>query len=106
MRLGDHPVVLEKDSLAYEIYQKHQFNERHRHRYGVNQKYLALLETHGFRVTGKDPAHGCVEIMELQEHAWYLGCQFHPEFTSKPLLVHPLFKDFIKACLDFKRKQQ
>jgi len=100
MRLGAYPCKLvKKDSLAYKAYQMGKISERHRHRYEFNNKYKETLEQSGLVFTGLSPKEDLVEIVEYKEHPWFLGCQFHPEFKSRPMNPHPLFKDFIKAAL-------
>ncbi len=102
MRLGAYPCVLDEDSLAYRIYQKKEISERHRHRYEFNREYEQIISSYGMRFTGNSPDRNFVEIMELPEHPWFLGCQFHPEFKSKPFQPHPLFSSFIAAAYQFK----
>jgi len=97
MRLGAWDCVLEPDSLAAKAYGKTQISERHRHRYEFNREYEAVLTGGGLRLTGTTPDATYVEIVEIPEHPFFLGCQFHPEFKSKPLEPHPLFRDFIAA---------
>ena len=98
MRLGSWPCKLEPDSLAAKAYGSPQIHERHRHRYEFNRDYEEALTSHGMRVTGETPDAMYVEICELPGHPWYLGCQFHPEFKSKPLESHPLFSSFVGAA--------
>jgi CTP synthase len=100
MRLGAYPCQLAEDSFAREAYGKPEISERHRHRYEFNRDYENILTSHGLRLTGETPDHVYVEICELPGHPWYLGCQFHPEFKSKPLEPHPLFRAFIGAALE------
>ena len=95
MRLGSWPCKLQPDSLAAKAYGSPQIHERHRHRYEFNRNYEEVLTSHGMRVTGETPDAMYVEICELPDHPWYLGCQFHPEFKSKPLEPHPLFSSFV-----------
>jgi CTP synthase len=97
MRLGAWPCVLQPDSLAYRAYGTSEISERHRHRYEFNREYEALLTGAGLRITGTTPDATYVEIVELPDHPFFLGCQFHPEFKSKPLEPHPLFSKFIQA---------
>ena len=97
MRLGAWACVLEKDSLAYKAYGETEISERHRHRYEFNREYEAVLTGAGLRLTGTTPDATYVEIVEIPEHPFFLGCQFHPEFKSKPLEPHPLFRDFVGA---------
>src|SRR5450432_708818 len=97
MRLGAWACILQPDSLAYEAYQTGEISERHRHRYEFNREYEALLTGAGLSITGTTPDATYVEIVELPGHPFFLGCQFHPEFKSKPLEPHPLFHSFIRA---------
>jgi len=97
MRLGAWDCVLEPNSLAAKAYGVTQISERHRHRYEFNREYEAVLTGGGLRLTGTTPDATYVEIVEIPEHPFFLGCQFHPEFKSKPLEPHPLFRDFIAA---------
>jgi len=98
MRLGSYSCRLEKASLAYKSYGKNIIYDRHRHRYEFNPEYEKTLAQAGLFFSGKNPEHNLVEIIEIRNHPWFLGCQFHPEFKSKPLEPHPLFKSFIGAC--------
>jgi CTP synthase len=97
MRLGAWDCVMEPDSLAAHAYGKTEISERHRHRYEFNREYEAILTGGGLRLTGTTPDATYVEIVEIPTHPFFLGCQFHPEFKSKPLEPHPLFRDFIAA---------
>ncbi len=97
MRLGQYPCRIEKESLAHRIYEKRSINERHRHRFEFNPAYEQQLSQAGLIISGKNPEHNLVEIIELEGHPWFFGCQFHPEFKSKPLQPHPIFKSFIGA---------
>jgi CTP synthase len=99
MRLGSYPCRVEEESLALEAYNKKVINERHRHRYEFNNAYMDSLGKAGMVFSGVSPDKGLVEIVELKGHPWFLGCQFHPEFKSKPMDPHPLFREFIKASL-------
>jgi CTP synthase len=99
MRLGAYPCVLREDSLAAKVYGKKKISERHRHRYEFNNKYREALAEKGMVLSGLSPDASLVEIVELQDHPWFLGCQFHPEFKSRPMEAHPLFRGFIKAAL-------
>ena len=99
MRLGAYPCQLAPGSLARAAYGAAEISERHRHRYEFNREFEATLKQHGLKLTGETPDGVYVEICELEDHPWYLGCQFHPEFKSKPLEPHPLFKSFIGAAL-------
>jgi CTP synthase len=97
MRLGAWTCVMEPDSLAAKAYGTTEISERHRHRYEFNREYEAVLTGGGLRLTGSSPEGTYVEIVEIPEHPFFLGCQFHPEFKSKPLEPHPLFHAFVKA---------
>ena len=103
MRLGEQECILEEESLLAQIYGKSKIYERHRHRYEVNPKYVQDLEKAGMRISGKSP-EGLVETIELVGHPWFIGCQFHPEFTSSPTYGHPLFSSFISASLNHKKQ--
>ena len=98
MRLGAYPCVLEPGSLAFRIYGSKEISERHRHRYEFNREYEEIICSYGMKFSGNSPDGNFVEIAELPDHPWYLGCQFHPEFKSKPLQPHPLFASFIAAA--------
>jgi CTP synthase len=102
MRLGAWPCKLELGSLAHKAYGKTEISERHRHRYEFNREYEKALTAAGLRITGRTPDDNYVEIIEAPNHPWFLGCQFHPEFKSKPLEPHPLFAAFIGASLEHK----
>lgn len=95
MRLGEYPCNLRKKSFAYQAYKTSQIYERHRHRYEFNNKYRIPLEDAGLKITGTSPNGNLVEIIELENHPWFLAGQFHPEFKSTPMSPHPLFRDFI-----------
>lgn len=103
MRLGAWPCKLEPGSFAHKAYGRLEISERHRHRYEFNCEYEDTLTRAGFRITGRTPDGVYVEIVEAPEHPWFLGCQFHPEFKSKPLAPHPLFAAFIRASLEHRR---
>ena len=105
MRLGAWACVLEPDSLAAKAYGTSEISERHRHRYEFNREYEAVLAGAGMRLTGTTPDATYVEIVELPSHPFFLGCQFHPEFKSKPLEPHPLFRDFIGAAYTYRNDQ-
>jgi len=99
MRLGMWPTILRKNTLAHQVYGSSEVSERHRHRYEFNLAYREVMEARGFVVSGTSPDGSLVEIIEIQNHPWFVACQFHPEFQSKPNMSHPLFKGFIAACL-------
>ena len=101
MRLGAWECVLKPNSLVSNIYEKKSIKERHRHRYEFNNKYLNELEKAGMRATGFNPETELVEIIEVPEHPWFVGVQYHPEYKSTVLNPHPLFVDFIKASLEY-----
>jgi CTP synthase len=98
MRLGAYPCVLAKDSLARKAYGADEISERHRHRYEVNNEYRQRLADKGMVFSGASPDGSLVEMAELPGHPWFLGCQFHPEFKSRPMRPHPLFRDFVRAA--------
>ncbi|HEV8130977.1 MAG TPA: CTP synthase [Acidobacteriota bacterium] len=102
MRLGAYPCILEEDSLAARMYGQREISERHRHRYEFNREYEELLVSYGLKISGNSPDRNFVEIIELSDHPWFLGCQFHPEFKSQPLRPHPLFAGFIQAAVERK----
>ena len=104
MRLGAYPCVLNKNTLAFKAYGKLEISERHRHRYEVNNDYRDAMEKAGVIFSGLSPDGSLVEIMEYKNHPWFLGCQFHPEFKSRPMQPHPLFSEFIKAAIKNKAK--
>lgn len=102
MRLGAYPCKLKKGSLAYKAYDMNKISERHRHRFEFNNDYREKLESNGMVLCGVSPDNNLVEIVELKDHPWFLGCQFHPEFKSTPLKPHPLFREFVKSSLNHK----
>ena len=104
LRLGAYPCVLAEESNAHRAYGKNEISERHRHRYEFNNDYRKQLEDNGLVISGASPDNNLVEIIEIEDHPWFLGCQFHPEFKSKPMRPHPLFRDFISASLLYKEK--
>jgi CTP synthase len=97
MRLGSYEARLKKNSLIHKIYKSSKINERHRHRYEVNINYKENFEEKGMIFSGLSPDQKLPEIIELKDHPWFIGVQFHPEFKSRPLSPHPLFSSFIKA---------
>ena len=105
MRLGAYPCVLKEDSLSYRAYGKKEISERHRHRYEFNNAFKEKLERAGLIMSGTSPDGHLVEIVEIADHPWFLGCQFHPEFKSRPMNPHPLFVSFIAAALAYKNKR-
>jgi CTP synthase len=106
MRLGAYQCNIEKGTLAHKSYGKEEISERHRHRYEFNNKYLETLKKVGLLISGISPDGSLVEIVELKDHPWFLGCQFHPEFKSNPRMPHPLFTSFIAAALKHKEQRK
>ncbi len=100
MRLGSYPCRLAEDTLARRVYGEEMVNERHRHRYEVNNKYITLFEEKGLVLSGLSPDRRLVEMIELPDHPWFVACQFHPEFKSRPTRPHPLFMDFVRAAVE------
>ncbi|MGH8682032.1 MAG: CTP synthase [Burkholderiales bacterium] len=105
MRLGAQPADVVPGTLAHRVYKSDVVNERHRHRYEVNNHYLPKLEAAGLKVAARTKAESLVELIELPDHPWFIGCQFHPEFTSTPRAGHPLFKSFIEAAIEHQAEQ-
>jgi len=103
MRLGTYPCVLQNETLAARLYGREKISERHRHRYEFNNNYRAEFGAKGMVLSGLSPDSNLVEIVELRGHPWFLGCQFHPEFKSRPMDSHPLFRGFIEAALQNRR---
>ena len=103
MRLGEYPCQLRKNSNAYTAYGKREIEERHRHRYEFNNMYRIQMEEAGLKISGLSPTGNLVEIIELEDHPWFLAGQFHPEFKSSPMKPHPLFKDFISSSIKFQK---
>ncbi|MGQ9688869.1 MAG: CTP synthase [Desulfobaccales bacterium] len=103
MRLGAYPCVLTPGSLAAKAYGCLEISERHRHRYEFNNDYRERLVQAGLAITGTSPNGELVEIIEIPDHPWFLACQFHPEFKSRPQNPHPLFRDYVRACLAYKK---
>ena len=101
MRLGAYPCHIEKGTLAYEAYGVLNISERHRHRYEFNNLFKDRLEEKGLVISGMSPDGDLVEMIEIKDHPWFLGCQFHPEFKSSPMEPHPLFREFIRASLEY-----
>jgi CTP synthase len=106
MRLGGQECVLEPDSVVRRIYGQDRITERHRHRYEINNHYLPRLKAAGLKVSGTSAKDQLCEMIELPGHPWFVGCQFHPEFTSTPRNGHPLFKAFVQAALSAARPDQ
>jgi CTP synthase len=103
MRLGSYPCVLQNETLAAKLYGREKISERHRHRYEFNNNYRAEFGARGMVLSGLSPDSALVEIIELRGHPWFLGCQFHPEFKSRPMDSHPLFRGFVEAALQNRR---
>jgi CTP synthase len=106
MRLGAYPCELRDGSLAQQVYSADEISERHRHRYEFNPAYIDRLAENGLVFSGKSPDGKFIEIIELADHPWFLGCQFHPELKSKPLAPHPLFVSFIKAAHEHRLRDE
>jgi CTP synthase len=105
MRLGAYDCTLKAGSLAQKLYGRPLISERHRHRYEVNNAYRPRFEERGFVASGVNDQLGLVEVIELEGHPYFLGCQFHPEFQSKPFQPHPLFSGFVRAALEQRARQ-
>jgi CTP synthase len=103
MRLGAYDCKLKKGSKAYTAYGESQIQERHRHRYEFNNKYLEALEEAGMKAVGVNPDSDLVEIVELKDHPWYIGVQYHPELKSTVMNPHPLFVKFVEASVNYKK---
>ncbi len=106
MRLGAYLCVLEKSSLAFKAYGKHKISERHRHRYEFNNEYRQILTRNGLRLSGLFPEKDLVEIVELSHHPFFVGVQFHPELKSRPTKAHPLFRQLVKASLEYGKSKE
>lgn len=106
MRLGAYPCKLRKDSKLHQIYGAEEISERHRHRYEFNNRYLEDFEKKGMKAAGINPESGLVEIIELTDHPWFIGTQFHPELKSRVVKPHPLFSSFIEAAISYKKKTE
>jgi CTP synthase len=101
MRLGAYPCLIKAGTFAHEAYQSEKISERHRHRYEFNMEYKERLVESGLIISGASPNEELVEMVEIKDHPWFLGCQFHPEFKSRPMTPHPLFREFIRASLAY-----
>ena len=106
MRLGAYPCALQEGTLAQKIYGCSEVQERHRHRYEVNNSYREKLAKAGLISSGLSPKGDLVEVIELRDHPWFVGCQFHPEFKSHPMEPHPLFREFVRAALEYKHRDE
>ena len=100
MRLGAYECKIKKESIAFDAYKKEKVQERHRHRYEFNNEYKELMAKKGMIFSGVNPQRKLMEMIELKNHSWFLACQFHPEFKSKPDKAHPLFREFVKAAIN------
>jgi len=103
MRLGSYPCSIKKGTLAYDAYQEKSVDERHRHRFEFNNDFREILQEKGLVISGISPNYLLVEMIELEDHPWFLGCQFHPEFKSRPNKAHPIFVSFMKAAFENKK---
>ncbi len=106
MRLGAYPCTLKRGTKSADAYGKRQISERHRHRYEVNNAYREILERHGLVFSGTSPDESLMEMIEIPEHPWFVGCQFHPELQSRAIEPHPLFKNFVRAALQYTESKQ
>ncbi len=106
MRLGSYACTIKENTLAYKAYKQIKIFERHRHRYEINNEYIELLTEAGLKISGINETLNLIEIIELENHPWFLAVQFHPEFNSHPYNAHPLFRDFVKAALKFKEDRE
>ena len=106
MRLGAYPCILNSKSHTFNAYGDLELSERHRHRYEFNREYEEILIAQGMKIVGSSPDNNFVEVVELENHPWFVGCQFHPEFKSKPLKPHPLFKGFVNASYVNRNQRQ
>lgn len=106
MRLGSYPCILQEGTLAQRVYGCREIHERHRHRYEVNNAYREILSRHGLVLSGLSPDGRLVEMVEMRDHPWFLGCQFHPEFKSRPMNAHPIFREFVRAALRYKHRAE
>jgi CTP synthase len=100
MRLGAYPCVIQDKTKAYDAYQTNYISERHRHRYEVNNKFRKKLVENGLILSGLSPDKELVEMIELEDHPWFVACQFHPELKSRATNAHPLFREFVKAAVE------
>jgi len=105
MRLGAYPCILKEGSKSYQAYGAVEQSERHRHRYELNNAYRDVLTEHGLIMAGVSPDNKLVEIVEIEDHPWFVGVQFHPELKSRPVVPHPLFRDFVKAAVGYRQSR-
>jgi len=103
MRLGSYPCIIKKNTKVFNAYHRTDITERHRHRYEFNNAYLDRFEKSGMKAVGINPDTNLVEIIELPTHPWFVGVQFHPEYSSTVVNPHPLFVDFVKAAILFNK---
>lgn len=103
MRLGAYPCEVKKDTKAWKAYKTEQISERHRHRYEFNNAYREKFQKAGVKFSGVSPSGKLIEMIEIENHPWFLACQFHPEFKSKPDRAHPLFREFIASALEYQK---
>jgi CTP synthase len=103
MRLGALPCAVKKDTLSHKAYKADEVMERHRHRYEFNNRYREDFQKKGLRIAGLSPNGKLAEIVEVENHPWFLACQFHPEFKSKPDRAHPLFREFVRHALEYQK---
>ena len=106
MRLGAYPCVLSDNSRVLEAYGEKEISERHRHRYEVNNAYREMLTEDGLKLSGVSPDNRLVEIVEISDHPWFVGVQFHPELKSRPTRPHPLFREFVRAAVERYEKKK
>ena len=106
LRLGEYECELASGSKAYQAYGQSNIRERHRHRYELNNQYKQTLKLAGLIISGRNPQTDLVEVIELKDHPWFVACQFHPEFTSRPMRPNPLFHDFIGAAISYDKAQK
>jgi len=106
MRLGAYPCTLKPNTKAFEAYKSMEISERHRHRFEVNNSFRTILEENGMIFSGTSPDDLLVEMIELPNHPWFVGCQFHPELKSRATKAHPLFREFVKAALNYSKLQK
>lgn len=99
MRLGDYPCRIKPNTASFRAYRASNIIERHRHRYELNNEFRGALEKKGLIMAGVNPKRDLVEIIEIKNHPFFVAAQFHPEFKSRPLKPHPLFREFVKACV-------
>ena len=106
MRLGAYDCKLIKGTKSYKAYKSELISERHRHRFEVNNKYRSKLEECGMTISGVSPDGSLVEMIELQDHPWFVSCQFHPELKSRATKAHPLFRSFVEAALKYSEEKK